>query len=201
MSAPCLLVPVSELEREDEVSREWELSPSWLTWAFEGTDATTTGTPGHFSATLSRNGREVLVRGSISAQVTLPCARTLDPAVYDLSPALVLILHKKEDPTLGRRASRPGARRAAKEAKEAKEAGSLSNEDAAEDSFSGEHVVLDEFVREQLLLELPMFPLRSDLRFADAPGIPAPPQEPNGSSIDPRLLPLKALADKLKTSK
>lgn len=197
MITPSLLVPVSDLEREDEVAREWELSPRWLAWALEGSDATST-TPGHLEATLSRNGREVLVRGRIRAQVTLPCARTLDPAVYDLSPDLVLILHKKEEPGPSKRANRALARRAAKEGKEPE---ALTNEDVAEDTFSGENVALDEFVREQLLLELPMFPLRSDLRFADAPGIPAPPQEPNGSSIDPRLLPLKALADKLKTSK
>ena len=67
MSAPSLLVPFAELEREDEVTREWELSPRWLAWAFEGTEATSP-TPGHLEATLSRNGREVLVRGRIVLQ-------------------------------------------------------------------------------------------------------------------------------------
>jgi uncharacterized protein len=195
-----LLVPVADLEREDEVSREWELDPGWLGWALGDSEAHSTGKPGRARATLSRSGREVLVRGRVEAQVELPCARTLDPSVYDLAVDLVLILHKKEEPASGgSHASRRGSRR---EVREAREAEALAADDVASDSYSGETIALDDFVREQLLLELPMFPLRSDLRSNDSPAIPPPPQGPaSGSGIDPRLLPLQALADRLKAGK
>jgi uncharacterized protein len=197
VKTPSLLVPVADLEREDEVSREWVLDPAWLGWALGGSEAHSTGKPGSAEVVLSRNGREILVRGRVAAQVELPCARTLDPAVYDLRADLVLILRRKAE-------ARPGsphaARRAAK--RESREPEALATEDVASDSFSGETIALDDFVREQLLLELPMFPLRSDLRSNESPAIPAPPQESDSDSgIDPRLLPLQALAERLKTGK
>jgi uncharacterized protein len=193
-----LLVSVADLEREDELSREWELDGMWLGWALEGTEAHSTGKPGHAAATLSRNGREVLVRGRVEAEVELPCARTLDPAGYDLRADLVLILHKREEPRPpGQAAGKRSSRREARDGEAL-----LGVEDAASDSYSGETIALDDFVREQLLLELPMFPLRSDLRSGESPAMLAPPQGPgSGSGIDPRLLPLQALADRLKAGK
>jgi uncharacterized protein len=138
-----------------------------------------------------------LVRGRLEAQVELPCARTLDAAVYDLRADLVLILHRKEETRPG---SQNPARRGAK--RDARQPEALESDDLASDSYTGETIALDEFVREQLLLELPMFPLRSDLRSGESPAIPPPPQGPgSGSGIDPRLLPLQALADRLKTGK
>jgi hypothetical protein len=77
----------------------------------------------------------------------------------------------------------------------------LSVEDAAQDHYSGEQIVLDEYIREAILLELPMVPLRSDLRDIDNPAIPRPPEEANngtGNRIDPRLAPLAEFAGRLK---
>lgn len=197
MKTSSLLVPVADLEHQDEVSRDWELDPQWLAWALEGTEASSTGKLGRVSATLSRNGREILVRGRVEAEVELPCARTLDPARYDLRADLVLILRRRAEPRPGQPAA---ARRGPK--RESRDAETLGPEDTASDTFAGETIELDDFVREQLLLELPMFPLRSDLRSNEAPAMPPPPQGPgSGSSIDPRLLPLQALADRLKTGK
>jgi len=61
--------------------------------------------------------------------------------------------------------------------------------------------VLDEYIRESILLELPMVPLRSDLRDIDNPAIPRPPEDANngtGNRIDPRLAPLAELVGRLK---
>ena len=69
--------------------------------------------------------------------------------------------------------------------------------EADEDVYDGETVVLDPFVREAILLELPNFPLCS----ASCAGIrPAPPtgeQKPAEPPVDPRLAPLGALRDRL----
>ena len=64
--------------------------------------------------------------------------------------------------------------------------------------------MLDEFVREYIILELPMAPVRSDLRAQDKPAIPAPPEDAiadAGKQIDPRLAPLAAVAVRLKHEK
>jgi uncharacterized protein len=202
VSNPLMTVSVADLEREENLNRSWDLSEQWLVWALQGTDAQPIGGPGQMTAHLFKNGRQVLVQGKVVAQVQLPCARTLEPAIYDLKSDLVLILSKKADgspPTRSEQSPRKSPRsRAAKAEKDAE----LSLEDAASDTYSGDQIVLDSFVREQLLLELPMFPLRSDLRSSVSPAIPTPPQPAgSGVGIDPRVLPLRAIAEKLKSGK
>jgi uncharacterized protein len=85
-----------------------------------------------------------------------------------------------------------GGKRAAKE-KEGPEY-EFSSEEADFDAYDGETVVLDDFVREAILLEMPIFPLCSE----SCPGIrPASPDVADGRGeappIDPRLAPLGAL--------
>jgi uncharacterized protein len=59
-------------------------------------------------------------------------------------------------------------------------------------------VILDGFIREALLLELPNFPLCSET----CPGIRPHPAAPGDAEapIDPRLAPLRALKSKLEAS-
>ena len=73
----------------------------------------------------------------------------------------------------------------------------LSAEEAARDEYSGDSVELDAFVREHLLLELPLFPVRSDLPFEPNAATNTPPDD-SGAAPDPRLAPLAALASQLK---
>ena len=60
--------------------------------------------------------------------------------------------------------------------------------DADLDTYEGEELVLDPFVREAILLEVPPFPLCS----TNCPGIAPPPTEaePVSDEVDPRLAPL-----------
>lgn len=72
----------------------------------------------------------------------------------------------------------------------------FSSEEADTDVYDGETVVLDDFLREALLLEVPSFPLCSE----DCPGIrPSAKATPERSEagLDPRLSPLRALKTKL----
>jgi uncharacterized protein len=75
----------------------------------------------------------------------------------------------------------------------------FSSEDAEFDTYDGETVVLDDFIREALVLELPNFPLCSEA----CPGIrPVESATEAGSAeasdrVDPRLAPLGALRAKL----
>jgi uncharacterized protein len=92
----------------------------------------------------------------------------------------------------------------------------LSLHDAAQDTFEGERIVLDPFVREFLLLELPMFPVRQDLPSLPVEARPSRPgsHEPTPAGqgnaehppatappIDPRLAPLAELKDRLQKKK
>ena len=68
----------------------------------------------------------------------------------------------------------------------------LADDESARDTYAGDQVVLDPFLREFILLELPMFPLRSDLRSVEDAGIggalsttAVPPNPP----VDARLAP------------
>ncbi len=67
-------------------------------------------------------------------------------------------------------------------------------DEAELDTYVGDEIVLDGFIREAILLELPIFPLCSET----CPGIGAPASENAEStsaeeSIDPRLAPLMEL--------
>ncbi|HET9959412.1 MAG TPA: hypothetical protein VFQ61_33205 [Polyangiaceae bacterium] len=246
MSKPEFVVPVADLEAGPrQVS--WAIPLAWLEQTFEGTQATARA-PGRLEVELSKSGREVMVRGRVEVQVTMPCVVTLDPLDFDLQPEVFLMLSPAKEPHGGGRerqkgrvagASGPGAPTprgeqgaALRVVKGGKAAGpttaksaarpgkpgnerpgkpasgwaddpELSESDAARDTFDGERVVLDDFVREFLVLELPMYPRRSDLPREESAAIaPASPSSGSASSsIDPRLLPLAELANRLREKK
>jgi uncharacterized metal-binding protein YceD (DUF177 family) len=80
----------------------------------------------------------------------------------------------------------------------------LSDEDAGKDTYDGHEVVLDDFVREFVILELPMFPRRSDLpidQTAANPPLPAGSQPGGDKPLDPRLSPLAELKSRLEKIK
>lgn len=76
----------------------------------------------------------------------------------------------------------------------------FGSDEADLDAYDGELVVLDGFVREAILLELPIFPLCSE----SCAGIrPASPEVAEGGAsppLDPRLMPLRALRASLAQS-
>jgi uncharacterized protein len=137
----------------------------------------------------------------------MPCARTLEPITIELDAQVFLLLtprapapapkrERAERPERSAHPARGGERkRSASKDKEAAEA-ELSDEDAARDHYEGETVVLDEFIREHLLLELPLFPVRSDLPSEEAGvtrSLPDPARADEPEELDPRLAPLAAL--------
>jgi uncharacterized protein len=208
-------VPLADLDYGDRDLEE-EIPVEWLAASFSGTEATPRG-PGRLDVTLSKTGREVMVRGHARAGVTMPCSRTLDPVQYDLRADVFLLLEPRTaGPAHSAKAagkpSRPEKKRsgkagpgAAASRREREKDAELEESDAARDTYEGDRLVLDPFVREFLLLELPMVPLREDLRSDETPAIERPP-EPSGQSstregIDPRLAPLAAIASRLRDKK
>lgn len=218
MTNPRFVYPVRDLESGPKLVRT-RVTSEWLEQILGDTEVRPHGEdPGEVSISLSLNGRDVLVRGKLDVTVETPCARTLDPAIYRLKPEVFLLLSKASGGEgrrrEGARERRPAGdkRPAAKSKGGWEEDPELSPEDAAQDTYSGDSVILDDFFREFILLELPMVPLREDLReesFAANPpppgGFPAAdgravvgtPDESPEKPLDPRLSPLAELKARL----
>jgi uncharacterized metal-binding protein YceD (DUF177 family) len=223
MSRPELVVPVADLERGPK-HVEFGLSEAWLRRALEGTDASVSA-PGKLEVTLSKNGADVLVRGMVQADLTMPCVVTLAPVPVPVRTEILLMLSPQTSaaaaaPGTGRRrAPRPGkgaekgadaTEKTAERPGRSKTVGKadghweetpiLTDETAGRDTYDGHEVVLDDFAREFLILELPMFPRRSDLpteQSAANPPLPADSLPEGDKPLDPRLSPLAELKSRL----
>jgi uncharacterized protein len=164
------------------------LRSPWLRGVLEGHEATAASNDGVVAVRASKSGADVVVHGSLDATVTVPCARCLEPVDVDVHSDLSVIYV-------------PGSK-----VKDAEDSGKVEYtlEDAEADTlpFDGETVVLDDLVRDEVLLGVPMIPLCSD----DCPGMsPAPETDAKAPSekkeIDPRLAPLLAFRGKPEQTK
>jgi uncharacterized metal-binding protein YceD (DUF177 family) len=216
LSQPQYIVRLADLERGKK-DFEWELPPAWLVQCFADTEATPQG-PGTLRIQATQPGGSVLIRGQAQAKVVMPCARTTDPVDIDLRAEVFLLLRQEapvQDTSAGqggaggKRGQRPGPQQPSVPAQKQRPIHraevELSETDAADETFTGDHIELDSFVREFLILELPMMPLRSDLRSEERPAIPPTPESPEGNEssrpIDPRLRPLAEIASRLRKTK
>lgn len=207
---PSFVVAVQDLERGPR-ELTWTMARGWLDHALAETEARAVA-DGRLVVELSKTGRDVLVRGRAEVRVTTPDARTLEPVELDLTPEIFLMLSPASAstaPVAAPRAARrkqAGTARAPKSAPEKPHRGwsddpELGAEDAAHDTYKDDRIVLDDFVREFLLLELPMV-VRSGLPLGEPAANPPPSPEPSGERrVDPRLAPLAAIADRLRGQK
>jgi DUF177 domain-containing protein len=176
----------------------------WLADALGDADVEPTpDTIGEVDVFLTTSGRDVVVRGTVRASVSLPCARCLNNTDIRVEGELGLLLvpgkapavvSDKDDPDAKPKGKGKKGRRGAK----GDDDGHVIDPNEVElDTYVGDEVVLDHFLREAILLELPIFPLCSEA----CPGIGAVPSETADSAteeenIDPRLAPLLELKKK-----
>jgi uncharacterized protein len=166
-------VPTSDFDASGKRYR-FSVQASWLRGAFEGTDVSAAAKDGELDVRLSKSGTDVVVRGTVTAELFVPCARCLEPARVTVKEPLVALL-----------VPAAGARHGAADVEDEPDAG---QPDVA--SYDGETVVLDALVRDELLLGIPMVPLCSD----SCPGIrPDNLTESGARAVDPRLRPLMRL--------
>jgi uncharacterized metal-binding protein YceD (DUF177 family) len=212
---PSFVVKLADLER-DAKEVTFALSEDWLRKALSDAQAEPLE-PGEATVELMKNDHVVLVRGHARAKVTVPCVVTLDPVPLDLRPEIFLELEREPEPPR----VRPGAKtepRAAvgksadtkksakrgseRHPKRGKEEPELSAEEAAHDTFKGEEIALDGFIREFILLEIPPYPRRSDLPSPEESISSRPLADPDveAKTLDPRLAPLLGIANRLKGS-
>jgi uncharacterized metal-binding protein YceD (DUF177 family) len=190
MNAPRFIVRVPDLESGPQ-HLATPITKDWMDAILEDTEVRGAGPAGEAKITVTKNGPQILVQGHLSVTVEVPCARTLDPAVYNLRPEVFLML--EPDRSRGAHSGRHSRRhdRSEKEpgGKKKGEGGwaadpELSGEDAATDTYSGEEVILDTFFREFILLEIPMVPLREDLRDGSSLATPPLPGGPGAATLD-----------------
>lgn len=152
---------------------------------------------GALHVTLTKMGREILAVGSAKASFVAPCARCLREAVIPVVgeiEAIAIPAVAPAPPPKGHKASAKSGDKsgAAKKApKPRKREDDLDDDDDLVDDgpdtirYEGEHLVLDDVVRDALVLEIPMMPLCSEA----CPGIERPPlvESEADRSIDPRF--------------
>lgn len=171
-------IKVDGLEVDHVLPQEWlqgKLSDSQMAACEDG----------HIRGRISRSGpHDMVVRCRIGASVECPCVRCLQPARIEVKTLLSLLLEP---------AKRAHSRHAQGSANEYE----FNSAEADIDIYDGEKVVLDNFVREAILLEIPNFPLCSE----GCPGIrPGPNSDLHTAAleppVDPRLAPLGAFRKK-----
>jgi uncharacterized protein len=185
----------------DEAGKDYafELSSAWLDTYLQ--DAALRHDPdfgpGSLDVHVQENDGEYLVTGTVRAHVLTECGRCLGDAKLTVDSTIGTLF--------ARTSGRPGGAQASKDRKAQTEryerhAGQddADDDDVPREEFSGNDIVLDELVREHIVLEVPMQPLCGDA----CPGIPIPahlqaPADafPGAGAVDPRLAPLQRLRD------
>jgi uncharacterized protein len=170
---PEFSIPIHDLDAGGREFR-FPLRSTWLRGALEGTGVSPSDHDGEMTVRLSKSGNDVVVRGKLRGDLKVPCARCLEPATIPIDAELSALA------VLGETG-----------AGDEEDEHEVSEQEADMISYDGETVVLDDLVRDELLLGVPMIPLCSEA----CPGIsPQPTRDPDADAdIDPRLRPLLKL--------
>jgi len=158
------VIPVRDV---DVAGRDFEfpVGRSWLEDALSGLDLRWVS-GGTVRVRASMCGRDALVRGRVEVQLSGACARCLEPAPVRIKGTIERLYAAPVEalPPTKKKKKRP--RRGAEEEVAERLDPELEVPDDT-DSYDGETVVLDDAVREQILLEVPMSPLCR----VDCPGV------------------------------
>jgi uncharacterized protein len=178
---PELTIPVHDLDAGGKEVR-LPLTTSWLKHALEGTEITP-GEGGELDVRLSKSGTDVVIHGELRGELVVACARCLEPArvaIREPIAALAVPASALREP------GHAGAGHGGEDA-------DLETDEADVIPYDGDTLVLDDLVRDELVLGVPMIPLCSEgcpgIRPSPDPGVGAH----DGAPIDPRLAPLLAL--------
>ncbi|HEX8793508.1 MAG TPA: DUF177 domain-containing protein [Polyangiaceae bacterium] len=149
-------IPVRDLDAAGKPYR-FTLRQAWLRGALEGTEVQPAAGDGSLDVRVSKSGTDVVLRGKLAAELVVPCARCLEPARVSVKEELSAL-------------AVPQAK--LREQKRKGEDADEAAPDADMIAYDGENLVLDDLVRDELLLAVPMIPLCSEA----CPGISRPPE-------------------------
>jgi uncharacterized metal-binding protein YceD (DUF177 family) len=117
-----------------------EILESWLREQLADLEGTEVGPgPGSLRLEVTRQGTQVLVRGAAEVSLVLTCVRCLGTFLTRIRASLDVLM-------------RPGSAPRPARGEE------LGLEDLGEEVYQGEEIVLDDLLRDFLLLEVPMNP-------------------------------------------
>ncbi len=167
MSAPELQIPVTDLDAGGKSFR-FPLRAAWIRSILEGHEASASGKDGVVAVRASKSGHDIVVHGTLDAELTVPCARCTEPFQLPIHADLSVLYV----PAAQLRQPEGGDQ-------------DMAPEEADTLPYDGETVVLDDLVRDEIMLEVPMIPLCSEA----CPGMSAAPK-PEEKGVDPRLAPL-----------
>ncbi len=166
---------------------------AWLASVLEGTGVLVApgADEGRLTLRAHRQGEDVVIQGRVTSTLVAECARCLEEAIVAVDADISTLLTAR-GPKL-----RPTA-----------DLVELTPEDLEREFFTGDKIVLDDNVREHLLLEVPIKPLcREECEGIAVPASISGPADLNrvqGASaptdgVDPRLAPLLSLVGKVPT--
>jgi uncharacterized protein len=198
MSSPEFSFPVNELDAAGK-SFKLPIRAAWLRGALEDTDIGAAQRDGELEVRLSKSGVDGVIRGALAADLVVPCSRCLEPTVVPVREELSLLaVPRTPAPHVAGSHGSSGSKDGGKKGKKPKESEDLDEADLASEEadvlvYEGDNLVLDDLVRDELLLGIPMIPLCSEA----CPGIsPDNSSSEEVASIDPRLVPLLKLKTK-----
>jgi uncharacterized protein len=181
------IVPVHDLD-VDGRDVTFPITAAWLRGALEECEMQPAGREGRIDAHFTKSGNDVLVQAQVDVELAIPCARCLKTVELRPNIEMALLLRPTTPANPAKRPKR-GAERAGADEPE----GELAPDEADLDTYEGDEVVLDRFLREAILLESPTFPLCSEACEGIRPASDS--VSPTGHAVtDPRLLPLLELA-------
>jgi uncharacterized protein len=138
------------------LDRSWDVSQAQLDEMVVGDRAGYRARgPAHVETHLDKLGKRVRVEGDTTAPLTAACKRCLAPVSVDVPVEFELTLVPAEE----RDEAEPAAEADAHAHEKGNRGGSFSADDAEEETYTGKVIDLDPIVREQLLLELPEYPV------------------------------------------
>lgn len=142
-------IPLHQLDA-GEKELDYELESDWLQTLLDVPDVSLRpdAPKARLSLRLQKSGQDVLVRGELRAELQLVCGRCLEPTPVQVEEAWSLMMVPARTPAKG---GKRGGRSAA-----ANEEVDIDLDEMDVETFSGDELVMDEIVREQLLLALPM---------------------------------------------
>jgi uncharacterized protein len=188
----------------DETGKDYsfELTPAWLEATLRDASlrADPAYEPGRVDLHAQQNGTEYLVNGTIAVHLLTECGRCLGDAAVDVAVPFGTLFHRASG-----KAGAPRAVRVPRKVSDDSDVHELTEDDLMREEFVGHDIVLDELVREHIVLEVPMQPLCSEA--CEGIAVPKhlrPPEEVFGTKddgVDPRLAPLKRLRDKVPPNK
>jgi uncharacterized protein len=141
--------------KEGGLSRSWDLAREVVDGMVAGDKAGYRAQgPGHVEARLKKTGRRVLLAADGKFPLTVPCGRCLQPVVTTVPIEFELtFVPEDEYRTAGGDEEDRGR---------GEVAGSFEPPLADEETYAGKEIVLDDVVREQLILGLAQYPVCSE---------------------------------------